>query len=81
MFKTISITEYTQRNVKKEFECLFLMGVLERANVSEWGARYFVQPKPKANLVNFLSDYIYLNNQLKRRPYSMPKINEILLKL
>ena len=47
MFKTISSTEGTRRNVKKCFERLVLIGVLERENKPEWGAPYFAKPKPE----------------------------------
>ena len=47
MFKTISSTEGTRRNVKKCFEPLVLLGVLERENKPEWGAPYFAKPKPE----------------------------------
>ena len=45
------------------------------------GGSYFAQPKPKTNQLCFLNEFIYLNNQLKRKPHPMPNINEILLKL
>ena len=32
-------------------------------------------------MIAFISDFGNLNNQLKRKPYPMPKINEMLLKL
>ena len=51
MINTISITKGT--NIKKEFECHVLLGVLERANGPEWQATSFVQPKPKTNWVHF----------------------------
>ena len=66
---------------KKKVECLLLLGFLRVENDSEWGSPSFSQPKPKSNLVSFLSDFINLNKQLKRKPYPMPKINENLLKL
>ena len=50
-------------------------------NDPEWGDPYFEQPKPKTNQVPFLSDSRNLINQLKRKPYKIPKINEMLLKL
>ena len=65
---------------KKEVESLVLLGVLEVENDSEWGAPYFAQPKNKSNRVRFLSDFRNLNKQLKRKPYPMPKINEMVLK-
>ena len=66
---------------RKEVERLVKLGVLEEANGSEWGATYFAQPKPKTNRVIFLSDFWKLNRQLKRNPYPMPKIREMLLNL
>ena len=66
---------------KKDIEHLVLLGVLELSNDSEWGDQSFVQPEPKSNLVHFLSDFLYLNKQLKHKPYPIPKTNEMLLKL
>ena len=40
-----------------------------------------LKPKHKTNQVRFLSDFRNLNKQLKRKPYPMSKINEMLLKL
>ena len=47
----------------------------------EWGAPLFAQSKPKTNPVIFPSEFWYLNKKLKCKPYPMPNINEILLKL
>ena len=38
-------------------------------------------PKPKTNQVLCLSGFRNLNKKLKRKPYPMPNINEMLLKL
>ena len=59
---------------------MVILGVLESSFDSEWGDPYFVQPKPKTNRVHFISDLIYLNKQIKRKPYTRPNINEILFK-
>ena len=66
---------------KKDVKCWVLLGVVEVANDSEWGDPNFAQPKPKSNWVSFLSEFRNLNKQLKKKPYPMSKINEILLKL
>ena len=66
---------------KKEFERLVLLGVLAVSNDSEWGPPSFEQPKPKSNRVLFLSEFRNLNKKLRRKPYPMLKINEMLLKL
>ena len=45
------------------------------------GAPSFAQPKVKTNNVRFLNDFHNLTRQLKRKPYHMPKIREMLLNL
>ena len=57
------------------------LGVLKEANDPEWGAPSFAQPKAKTNCVRFLSDFWNLNRRLKRKPYPMQKIREMLLNL
>ena len=49
MFKTISSTKGTRRNVKKGFDCLVLLGVIGRENEPEWGDPYFAKPKPETH--------------------------------
>ena len=66
---------------KKEFKIIASLVVPEEANESEWGATSFAQLKAKTNRVRFLSDIRNLNRQLKRKPYPMPKIHEMLLNL
>ena len=66
---------------KNVVESLVLLGVLEVENNSEWGSPSFAQPKPKSNWVRYLSNFRNLNKKLKRKPYPIPKINEMLLKL
>ena len=67
--------------LKKYFEHLFLLGLIEGAKNSKWVYPSFVQPKSKTNRVCFLSDFRNLNKPLKRKPYPMPNTNEMLLKL
>ena len=66
---------------KNEVEILVLLGVLDVANDSEWGDQSFAQHTTKSNQVSFISDFRNLNKKLKQKPYTMPKINEMLLKL
>ena len=65
---------------RKEAERLVILGVLEEANGSEWGALSVSQLKAKTNHVRFLSGFRNLNRQLKRKPYPMQQIYEMLLK-
>ena len=66
---------------RKELDRLVLLGVIKEANNPEWGAPYFAQPKPKTDCIIFLSEFWNLKRQLKRKPYTMPKIHEMLSKL
>ena len=65
----------------KEVERLVSLWVPEESNYSKFEAPYFAQPKTKTNCVRFLSDLRNLIRQLKRKPYPMPKIREMLLNL
>ena len=66
---------------KKEVGRVVKLGVLEHANNSKWVGPSFAQPKANKNRVIFWSDFRNLNRQLKCKPYPMPKISEMLLKL
>ena len=81
MFNTISSTKGKRRLKKKEVERSVILGVLEISNDTECGSPYFVKPKPRQYRLCLLRDFINLNKKLKRKPYTMTKINKILLKL
>ena len=81
MFKTVYGNKSIRILFKKEVERPFILVVLDDSNDLEWGDPYFAQPKHWKNQVFFLSDLRYLDNQLKRKLYAMPKINEMLFKL
>ena len=65
---------------KKEHERIVSLWVLEHANDSKWVGPYLTQPKVKKNRVHLLIDFWNLNRQLKRKPYPMTKISDMLLK-
>ena len=65
---------------KKEIARLCSIGVLEKNHDSEWAAASFVQPK-KTGDVRVLTDFRKLNVVLKRQPFPLPKISDLLLKL
>ena len=50
---------------RKKVECLVLLGSLESLNDSSWGLPYFPQTKNKTNRVDFKSEFVNLNKQLK----------------
>ena len=69
-----------EQTLRKEVERLCELGVLTRINHSEWGAPTFIIPK-KDSSVRFISDFRELNKCIKRKPYPIPLIQDILLKL
>ena len=63
-----------------EVNRLVEIGVLKRVNRSEWQSPSFLIPK-KDETVRFISDFRELNLLIKRKPYPLPKIQELLLQL
>jgi transposase InsO family protein len=66
--------------LKSELDRLCELNVLKRVNRSQWGAPTFIVPK-KDGTVRFISDFRELNKRIKRQPYPIPKIQNLLLKL
>ena len=66
--------------LKKEVERLCEIGVLKRVNRSQWAAPTFLIPK-KDGSVRFISDFRELNKRIKRKPYPIPNIQDMLLNL
>jgi hypothetical protein len=65
---------------RKEVERLCDIGVLKKVNRSEWAAGTFVIPK-KNHRIRFISDFRELNKRIKRKPYPIPKIQDMLMGL
>jgi hypothetical protein len=63
-----------------EVDRLCESGVLKKVNRSEWAAPTFIVPK-KDGSVRFISDFRELNKRIKRKPYPIPKIQDMLLNL
>ena len=63
-----------------EIQRLVKIGVLREINRSEWGAPSMVIPK-KDKTVRFISDFRKLNEKIKRKPYPLPNIKDILQNL
>jgi hypothetical protein len=66
--------------LKLELERLCKIGVLKKVNRSKWAAPTFIVPK-KDGSVQFISDFRELNKWIKQKPYPIPKIQDMLLKL
>ena len=54
--------------------------MLKKVNRSEWAATTFIIPK-KNNTVRVITDFRELNKRIKRKPFPIPKIQDLLLKL
>ena len=69
-----------ERQFRTEVERLCQLGVLKKINRSEWAAGTFVIPK-KNQTIRFITDFRELNKRIKRKPYPIPKIQEMLMNL
>jgi RNase H-like domain found in reverse transcriptase/Reverse transcriptase (RNA-dependent DNA polymerase) len=78
--KAFPIPQTYPATLKMEVEQLCKVGVLKQVNQSEWAAPTFIIPK-KDGSVRFISDFRKLNKWIKRKPYRIPKIQDMLLKL
>ena len=65
---------------KKDLDRLESIGVLTKINRSEWAAPTFIIPK-KDGRVRFVTNFRRLNKQIKRSPYPLPHIKDMLLKV
>jgi hypothetical protein len=55
-------------------------GVLRKVNRSEWACPMFTIAKPDKSLRS-LADFRELNKRIKRKPFPIPTINDLLQKL
>jgi transposase InsO family protein len=74
------VPQSLSHTTKTEIDRLTNIGVFEKNYGSEWAAPTFVQPK-KTGDVRILTDFRRLNAQLKRNPFPLPKINDLLQRL
>ncbi len=78
--RAFPIPKVHQETLKLEVDRLVKLGVLKKVNRSEWAAPTFIIPK-KDGTVRFISDFRELNKRIKRKPYPIPKIQDLLIKL
>jgi hypothetical protein len=74
------IPKVHEQTLRHEVDRLCQLGVLKKVNRSEWAAPTFIIPK-KDGTVRFISDFRELNKRIKRKPFPIPKIQDLLLKL
>jgi hypothetical protein len=66
--------------LKMEVDRLVEIGVLKKVNRSKWAAPSFIIPK-KDGTVRFINDFRELNKRIKRKPFSILNIQDMLLNL
>jgi hypothetical protein len=69
-----------EKALKEEIQRLCDYGVMRKINRSEWAAPMFTIKKPD-NSLRSLADLRELNKRIKRKPFPLPKINDMLQKL
>jgi hypothetical protein len=78
--KAFTVPKNHHDTLKHEIERLVELGVLKRCSDSEWSAPTLILPKKNAT-VRFISDFRKLNEMLKRMPYPIQKIAQMLEEL
>ena len=78
--KPFPIPKVHEETLKTEFNRLVYIADLKLKKNSEWAAPTFIIPK-KNGTVCFISDLRELNKINKRKPFPIPKIQYLLLKL
>ena len=78
--RAFPIPQIHEATVRKECDRLCKEGVLEKDSDSEWAAPTFIVPK-KEGTVRFVTDFRQLNKALKRKPFPIPNIQDILQKI
>jgi hypothetical protein len=78
--RPFSVPQVHERTLKIEIDRLVELGVLKWTKAQEWAAPTFIIPK-KDGRVRFISDFRKLNESLRRAPYPIPKIQDLLHKL
>ena len=78
--KPFPVPHSQERKLKEEINRLIKFGVLRKINRSEWAAPMFTISKPDGSLRS-LADFRELNKRIKRKPFPLPKISDLLQKL
>ena len=74
------IPKVHSETLKMEVSKLVELGVLKKVNGSEWAAPSFIISK-KDGTVRFINDFRELNKRIKRKPFPIPHIQDMLLNL
>jgi hypothetical protein len=74
------VPQSLEATTKKEMKRLTDIDVFNRSSDSEWAATTFIQAK-KTGDVRILTYFRRLNAQIRRKPFPLPKISDLLRKL
>ena len=79
--KPYPVPKAQERRLKEEISRLEQFGVLKRVNRSEWGSPAYTITKKDGVTLRSIADLREVNKRIKRKPFPIPKISELLLKL
>ena len=79
--KPYPVPRSQELKVKQEVERMIKYKVLRKISDSEWGMPAFIIPKKDGITVRSIADLQELNKRIKRKPFPIPKIQDLLLKL
>jgi transposase InsO family protein len=78
--KPYPVPHSQEQKLREEVARLEKLNVLRKINRSEWGSPMFTIPK-KDGTLRSIADFRELNKRIKRKPFPIPKIQDMLLKL
>ena len=78
--KPFPVTLIHELTFKQEIDRLKALNVIKKVNCPQWGAPEFLIPK-KDRTVCFIYDFRKLNKRILWKPYPIPKIQDLLLRL
>ena len=79
--KPYPVPKSQELKVKQECERMVKYKVLRKIHDSEWGMPAFIIPKKDGITIRSIADLRELNKRIKRKPFPIPKIQDLLLKL
>jgi hypothetical protein len=78
--KPYPVPHSQEKKLREEIDRMCSYGVLRKVNRSEWGFPAFTIPK-KDGTLRSIADLRELNKRIKRKPFPIPKIQDLLQKL
>ena len=79
--KPYPVPKAQEQKLKDEIQRLINFGVLKQVHESEWGSPAYTIPKKDGITLRSIADLREVNKRIKRKPFPIPKISELLMKL